>query len=129
MTRVLLLKAGADHGLLVDLDLDDLRAVQQAVGGLVQEITLTDGSPFLLNEEGKVYGLPMNPSANRLVGVLNPGLFPDDFIAGDALVAGIDPSDPGAWGPVSDALLDACRDRAGIPVVAPTQRASRTDRA
>jgi len=119
MTRALLLRAGDDHGTLTDLDLSSLRAVQAAVGGDIQEVVLADGSSLVCNEEGKLLGLPMNPCANRLVGVLNPGLYPDDFLVGDVLVVGPDAEDPGAWGAVTDALLDACRDRAGVPVVDP----------
>jgi hypothetical protein len=47
-------------GELVELDEVSLTALQQAVGGWVQAIGLTDSLTLWLNEEGKLNGLPHN---------------------------------------------------------------------
>lgn len=45
-----------------------LEAYQQAVGGYIEEIYLPDGRVMLVNEEGRLHGLPPNPEASGLAG-------------------------------------------------------------
>ena len=44
----------------------DLKSAQQFVGGLVQGITFPNGDYMILNEEGKLLGLPVNEQATKL---------------------------------------------------------------
>ena len=47
-------------------DEPDLKAAQEFVGGLVQGIQFPNGDYMLMNEEGKLIGLPLNPEATLL---------------------------------------------------------------
>ena len=47
-------------------DEPDLKAAQQFVGGWVQGITFPNGDYLILNEEGKMYNLPLNKEATKL---------------------------------------------------------------
>ena len=40
--------------------------VREFVGGMVEAITFPNGDLLLLNEEGKLMGLPLNPEATAL---------------------------------------------------------------
>ena len=60
-----------------------LKEVQEMVGGYVQMIPLSTNRIMLINEEGKLLGLPRNDMAT-LVAVLVLG--EGDFIVGNALV-------------------------------------------
>lgn len=60
-----------------------LQEVQAIVGGYVELVRLWDGRIMLINEEGKLEGLPLNAEATRLFLVERDGY---DVIAGDALV-------------------------------------------
>jgi hypothetical protein len=60
-----------------------LKEVQEMVGGYVQMIPLSTDRIMLINEEGKLLGLPRNDMAT-LVAVLVLG--EGDFIVGNALV-------------------------------------------
>ena len=44
----------------------DLKAAQQFVGGMVQGIEFPNGDYMIMNEEGKLMGLPLNPEATAL---------------------------------------------------------------
>lgn len=63
-----------------DFTLEEVRAV---VGGYVELVRLWDGRLMLINEEGKLYGLPLNAEATRLFLVERDSY---DVIVGDALV-------------------------------------------
>ena len=43
-----------------------LKSAQQFVGGWVQGITFPNGDYLILNEEGKMYNLPLNKEATKL---------------------------------------------------------------
>ena len=43
-----------------------LKSAQDFVGGYVQGITLPNGDYLIINEEGKLKGLPYNPEASAL---------------------------------------------------------------
>lgn len=60
-----------------DFQLDEL---QEFVGGYIEIVTARDGRLIVLNEEGKLNGLPVNVVATILYGN------PDDAIVGDVLV-------------------------------------------
>jgi hypothetical protein len=79
-------KIRADGG-SVELRLPDevtLKFLQDLVGGLIEMIYCEDGSAFLLNEEGKLHGMPMNEAATSL-GILKGVILPGDFYVGDVV--------------------------------------------
>ena len=47
-------------------DEPDYKAVSKFVGGMVECVTFPNGDLLLLNEEGKLMGLPLNPEATTL---------------------------------------------------------------
>jgi len=44
----------------------DLKAAQDFVGGYVEGITFPNGDYLIINEEGKLMGLPLNEKASKL---------------------------------------------------------------
>ena len=44
----------------------DLKGAQEFVGGYVECITFPNGDVLIVNEEGKLRGLPLNPEATTL---------------------------------------------------------------
>lgn len=63
----------------------ELDVLQQAVGGLVQPLDLSDKITMWCNDEGKIIGLPYNPIATHL---FYQFLKSDDFICGDVIFTG-----------------------------------------
>lgn len=61
-----------------------LRTMQAAVGGYIEMIPLAGGAVLVLNEEGKLHGLPFNALATPLLH--EAGGAPTDYVVGDALV-------------------------------------------
>lgn len=116
MIRTLVLRAADAHGVTVQTDNTDLDTYNRLVGGYIEPLRLPDGSLMLFNEEGKIYGLPVNESANRLIAAFGGRLPFGDQIVGDVVVVGPNPQDPTLWGPVTDALLETCETGAGVPV-------------
>ena len=47
-------------------DEPDYKAVSKFVGGMVEAVQFPNGDLLLLNEEGKLLGLPLNPEATAL---------------------------------------------------------------
>ena len=47
-------------------DEPDLKAAQDFVGGYVEGITFPNGDYLIINEEGKLQNLPLNPEATLL---------------------------------------------------------------
>ena len=47
-------------------DEPDYKAVSEFVGGMVEVVQFPNGDLLLLNEEGKLMGLPLNPEATLL---------------------------------------------------------------
>ena len=47
-------------------DEPDLKAAQEFVGGYVEGITFPNGEYLIINEEGKIHNLPLNPEATTL---------------------------------------------------------------
>ena len=60
-------------------DEPDLKAAQEFVGGMVQGIQFPNGDYMIMNEEGKLIGLPLNPEATLLWRVTFDN---DNFITG-----------------------------------------------
>jgi len=60
--------------------LDELHAV---VGGYIEIVRIDETRVLVLNEEGKLIGLPVNPRATVVV---RRRLAADDYIAGDTIV-------------------------------------------
>ena len=55
------------------------------VGGYIELLQCGDGSIMILNEEGKLIGLPRNPLAT-VYAQARVDLLPGDYIAGDAVI-------------------------------------------
>ena len=47
-------------------DEPDLKSAQDFVGGMVEVITFPNGDVLIVNEEGKLMGLPLNPEGTAL---------------------------------------------------------------
>ena len=67
-----------------------LEEAQEFVGGYVQGIEFPNGDYMIMNEEGKLMGLPLNPEATTLwrsTFTKDKYLFGhDDFVAGPAIL-------------------------------------------
>ena len=68
----------------------DLKAAQDFVGGYVEGITFPNGDYLIINEEGKLMGLPLNPEATALWRTHftkeTHAFGYDDFVVGPAMV-------------------------------------------
>ena len=71
-------------------DEPNLKAAQNFVGGYVEGITFPNGDYLIINEEGKLMGLPLNPEATALWKATfdndNYITGRDDFVVGPAMV-------------------------------------------
>ena len=71
-------------------DEPDLKTAQSFVGGMVQGIEFPNGDYLIMNEEGKLMGLPLNPEATtlwRATFTKDKYLFGyDDFVVGPAIL-------------------------------------------
>ena len=71
-------------------DEPDLESAQKFVGGMVQGIQFPNGDYMIMNEEGKLMGLPLNPEATTLwrsTFTKDKYLFGyDDFVVGPAIL-------------------------------------------
>ena len=82
----------ADQFKIIDnvKDEPDLKAAQEFVGGMVQGIEFPNGDYMIMNEEGKLMGLPLNPEATslwRTTFTKDKYLFGyDDWVAGPAIL-------------------------------------------
>ena len=68
----------------------DLKAAQEFVGGMVEGITFPNGDYLIINEEGKLMQLPLNPEATtlwRATFTKDKYAFGyDDFVVGPAIL-------------------------------------------
>jgi hypothetical protein len=73
---------------IIDLtaDSNELLTLQMSVGGLIEAKTLESGYTLIMNEEGKLQGLPVNSRATE-IWLANFPNFPD-VILGDVVIAG-----------------------------------------
>ena len=71
-------------------DEPDYKAVSKFVGGMVEVVTFPNGDLLLLNEEGKLMGLPLNEKATTLWRTHftkeTHAFGYDDFVVGSAMV-------------------------------------------
>lgn len=67
---------------------DELDWLQTAVGGYIEVVTASESVTFIVNEEGKLKGLPINKRATELWWSLNPAARGADVLVGTVLVAG-----------------------------------------
>ena len=71
-------------------DEPSLKQAQEFVGGYVEGITFPNGDYLIINEEGKLEGLPLNPEATalwRATFTKDKYLFGyDDFVVGPAIL-------------------------------------------
>lgn len=65
---------------LIDIQ-NELEALQAAVGGYIEAITLDYGAVMIVDEEGRLKGKPLNDLASLIAGV---------GIVGAALIVGVD---------------------------------------
>lgn len=79
--RVMVLKAGVEEGRIVEKFPNTLEALQEAVGGYIEIVRVTDSITILCNENGKLIGLNHNFYTYR-----NDKL--EDSIAGDVVIIG-----------------------------------------
>lgn len=61
-----------------------LEELQSIVGGYIQIIDVDPDRVLVMNEAGKLQGLPPNPAATKLARLA--GIAPEDFVVGDVLV-------------------------------------------
>ena len=67
MTKTKINTDAAEFKIIDDVkDEPDLKAAQTFVGGYVEGITFPNGDYLIINEEGKLIGLPLNPEATAL---------------------------------------------------------------
>lgn len=59
-----------------------LKELQAIVCGFIEVVYVKGGKALVLNEEGKLQGLPVNKQANLLYG----HVFPGDYFVGNVLV-------------------------------------------
>ena len=71
-------------------DEPDLKSAQEFVGGMVEGITFPNGDYLIINEEGKLVQLPLNPEATtlwRATFTKDKYAFGyDDFVVGPAIL-------------------------------------------
>ena len=71
-------------------DEPDLKSAQAFVGGMVECVTFPNGDLLLLNEEGKLMQLPLNPEATTLWRATftkdKYAFGHDDFVVGPAIL-------------------------------------------
>ena len=63
----------------------ELKEMQELVGGYIQFLQLNDDNILVINEEGKLEGLPFNKDAT-LTAMLDEAIGILDYIVGDALL-------------------------------------------
>ena len=67
MTKTEINTTAAEFKMITDKkDEPDYKAVSKFVGGMVECITFPNGDLLLINEEGKLINLPLNPEATAL---------------------------------------------------------------
>jgi hypothetical protein len=103
MKVIKLTTAGTAEQLTID-DEHKLAALQQLVGGYVEKISITENVDLVSHDEVKfISGHKANPIASRLLRHFDIALQPDDYIAGDVVLVGVDDAD---WISVPDSTAD-----------------------
>lgn len=91
------LKVTTDNTIqIIDVDFDDFRSIQKAIGGRIETVFTKQVSKFfggqillLVDEEGRLKGLPLNPTGSWLYGMTQHG----QPIVGDFILACIQGED------------------------------------
>lgn len=74
---------------VIDIEDDELAALQRAVDGYIEMVTLSGAVDMYVNEEGKTKDLPINRFATTLYWYANPNAAAaGDFIVGDVVLTG-----------------------------------------
>ena len=88
-----------------------LDRMQSLVGGYIEHVALP-GAVIVVNEEGKLQGLPLNARATSvwwLAQMSRHGAHTQDALAGDAVIAGIDGEEYGEVPLEIEMLVDVIR--------------------
>jgi hypothetical protein len=72
----------------LDVTADDLKALQEAVGGTIERVPLNGGIDMYVNEDGKLYDLERNLVAQVIVNHAGTRLLPGDHIVGTVMLFG-----------------------------------------
>lgn len=88
MARCIIIPADSHHS-LARTELVSLADLQRAIGGWVEEVTITDTLVLLVDEDGRAKRLPGNRRATLLWRLLYPGARNEPAIVGDAVLTGI----------------------------------------
>jgi hypothetical protein len=86
MTVTVLVIPSAGDARLEDLPADQLEALQGLVGGWIEPLTIDD-TMFIMNEDGKMQGLPPNGNATAMVQILGADLM-GDILVGQVVLVG-----------------------------------------
>lgn len=100
--RVLIVRDRGCESRTIDQDLETL---QSLVGGYIEAVNFGPGVVALLNEDGKMLGLPTNNRATRWAIARNIGLRPGDYIVGTMVIVGAVDAD-GDFTDVPDDVLE-----------------------
>lgn len=95
--------AMVNDGKISVVEWQNLKDLQAFVGGFVEALEFKDGADALINEEGKIKGLPYNPLATALCQMFEIGLADWDFINGPMLITG--PVTDGDWPDVTEKMI------------------------
>jgi hypothetical protein len=90
---------------VIDITGNELKTLQEKVGGWVQAIDLTSSLTMWANEEGKLVGLPVNGFATEL---WESRFGATDIIVGDIVITG-GADDEGETIGLTDAQVDALK--------------------
>lgn len=84
MTNAKIIKAdGTEEDFTFEGEFPGLEAMQKAVGGYIEVIAIGESKVMVLNEEGKLEGLPENDKATTMTrGILSPF----DVVVGDVII-------------------------------------------
>jgi hypothetical protein len=111
VTLALVIKPGDNHVTRIEVDGNDLEAMQALVGGWLEGFPLLDAQA-LVNEEGKLSGLQPNVLATRLAHAA-AAIHPGDEINGPMVLVSVQRG--GKTGDVPDRLVESLRS-SGIEV-------------
>jgi hypothetical protein len=87
MTRCIIIPVGFSHP-LARTELVGLQDFQRAIGGWVEHVGLNQELVLLVDEEGRVKGLPINPRATLLRRLYHPASRDQLAIVGSAVLIG-----------------------------------------
>jgi len=83
--EIIVLKAGADGGVMQNYTEITLQDMQDIVGGFIEFINLGD-DVMVVNEEGLLLNKPYNHLANEFIKAKSPQMSEYTFIVGDVFI-------------------------------------------